>query len=108
MKNHGRTNLTITYTTLIERLIIVVLFAFLGDIAFTVKVKVNDSNGRILILKKEIDGTKYLLVNLYNANTEFEKVKIIISQFIAGHFNLFFNSKLESPGGISIFKNTHV
>ena len=39
-----------------------------------------------------------MLVNLHNANTEFEKGKTLkksFSQFIAGEFNLFFNSKLE-------------
>ena len=45
-----------------ERLLVVLLFAFLGDIAFTEKVEVNDSNGKILILETEINGTKYLLV----------------------------------------------
>ena len=47
-----------------------VLIAFLGDISFTAKNKVNDCNGRILILETRIDNPEYLLVKLYNSSTE--------------------------------------
>ena len=62
-----------------ERLILVLLFAFLVDITFKENVKVNECNGKILILETERDSTKHLLVNLYNANTEFEKLKLLKS-----------------------------
>ena len=40
-----------------------------------VKNKVNDNDGRVLILEATIDGSDYLLINLYNANTEKEQLK---------------------------------
>ena len=52
-----------------------VLIIFLGDVTYTVTTQVNDSNGRFLILGKEIDRTKYRAVNLYNANTESGQIK---------------------------------
>ena len=39
-----------------------------------VKNKVNDNDGRVLILDVTNDGSDYLLINLYNANTEREKL----------------------------------
>ena len=61
-------------------------------------------------LETEIDGTEYLLVNLYNANTESEQLQTLktlsdmLNKFnhfrdknviIAGDVNPFFNSKLK-------------
>ena len=33
-----------------------------------------DKNGRILILDAELNGTNFLLINLYNSNTESEQL----------------------------------
>ena len=83
--------------------------------------QVNNSNSRILIVETKTDGTEYLLVNLYNGNTESEQLKTLrtLSDMLnkidhfrdkniinAGDFNLFFISKLESHGGNPILKNT--
>ena len=54
-----------------------VLIAFLYDISFTAKNQVNDSNVRILILETRIDDAEYLLVKLYNASTESERLKTL-------------------------------
>ena len=42
-----------------------------------VKNTVNDNDGRVLILEATIDGSDYLLINLYNANTEKEQLTTI-------------------------------
>ena len=91
-----------------------VLFAFFGNLNFSVNKQVGDKNGRILILDVNIDEIRYVLVHIYNANTEVEQVQvlselselmknIIFSQenriVLAVDFNVFFDSKLETKGG---------
>ena len=45
------------------------------------KIKYNkirtDNNGRIIVLEAEIDDEIFLLINLYNPNTEAEQVKTL-------------------------------
>ena len=69
---------------------------------------------RILILGVTLNADKYILINLYNPNTETEQCKIFnelqsslkffdINQnkkiIFAGDFTIFFISKLEARGG---------
>ena len=76
-----------------------------------VKNKVNSNDGRVVILEATIDGSDYLLINLYNANTEKEQLTTIKNLnnllkifedfhdkkvIFAGDFNLFFDKNLES------------
>ena len=76
--------------------------------------KKNDKNGCILILDVMVDETNFVLVNIYNPNTETEQVKTlldlgkmleIIKDFsdkhivLAGDFNFFFDTSLDSYGG---------
>ena len=44
--------------------------AFFGSIKYTVKKKAFDKNGWILVIEALIDDTEFILINLYNANTE--------------------------------------
>ena len=91
-----------------------VLTAYLGTGTFTVKKQQTDKEGRILILDVSINDSEYILINLYNANTENEQIDVLSSLsklledfdisltkqlVMAGDFNLFFNSKLEAQGG---------
>ena len=69
----------------------------------TVKKKLSDKKGRVLILDTRIDGSDFLLINIYNTNTEKEQVSVlnelttILSNFantlnhvtFAGDFNIF-------------------
>ena len=50
---------------------------FYGNLNICVKNKVNDNDGRVLILEATTDGSDYLLINLYNANTEKEQLTTI-------------------------------
>ena len=49
-----------------------VLIAYFGTEKFTVKKQQTDHSGRILILDVSINDSEYILINLYNANTEKE------------------------------------
>ena len=86
-----------------------VLVGFYGNINYSVKKKLSDNNGRILVLDVTINGTEYLLIKLYNGNTESEQLNILESlskilkdfqdlseknTIFAGDFNLFFDQKL--------------
>ena len=46
------------------------VIGFSGIKAFTVKKRLCDENGRILILETWADGSDFILINLYNAITE--------------------------------------
>ena len=56
-----------------------VLVGFYGNINYSVEKKVSDHIGGNLVLDVTIDSTKYLLINLYNGNTEPEQLKILES-----------------------------
>ena len=90
-----------------------VLISYIGTQNFVVNNQKTDNNGRILILDVKINDAKFVLMNLYNANTETELVSVLndlssllenfnvnlVKNFIfAGDFNLFLNSKLAAKG----------
>ena len=100
-----------------------VLIAYLGFKSFVVKNKRNDDAGRILILDVSIDDTDYILVNIYNGNTETEQIKVLnnlhllldildIHQnkqiILAGDFNLSLGTTLEAEGGSPCLKKKSV
>ena len=83
------------------------LVGFYGNIKYYVKKKLSGNNSRILVLDVAIDGTDYLLINLYNGNTEPEQLKILES--LTKVFRDFQNISekniiFESAGGNPILK----
>ena len=54
-----------------------VMIGFLGNKKNKCNKIITDNNGRILVLEAEIDDEIFLLINLYNPNTEAEQVKTI-------------------------------
>ena len=84
-----------------------VLMAIFGNLNICVKNKVNDNDGRVLILEATIDGSDNLFINLYNTNTKREQLTTLenLNYFhdkkviIAGDFNLIFDKKLKSARG---------
>ena len=56
-----------------------VLVGFYGNINYSVKKKLSENSGRILVLDVTIDCTEYLLINLYNGITEPEQLNILES-----------------------------
>ena len=91
-----------------------VLTAYFGTGTFIAKKQQTDKESGILILDVVIDDSEYILINLYNANSEKEQIDVLSILFelleefdtnpkkqlvMAGGFNLFFESKLEAQGG---------
>ena len=81
---------------------------------FIVKKQQTDKEGRILILDVSANDSEYIMINLYNVNTEKEQIDVLSSLFelleefdtnptkqlvMAGDFNLFFESKSDTQGG---------
>ena len=115
MKIFGRmTSMYLSLTHILPLNPVVSLLLFFGNLNLSVNKQVGDKNGRILILDVNIDEIRYVLVHIYNANTEVEQVQvlselselmknIIFSQenriVLAVDFNVFFDSKLETKGG---------
>ena len=86
-----------------------VLIAYLGKTSFVLHKLKTDKAGRILVLDVMLDGDHYILINLYNANTETEQCKTFNEpQSFAGDFNIFFSSKLETRGGKLILKRKSI
>ena len=54
-----------------------VLIAFYGNQDITVKKKLSDKKRRVLVLDTRIDDSDFLLINIYNANTEKEQVSVL-------------------------------
>ena len=98
-----------------------VLIGFSGNKTFTVKKRLCDENGRILILETLIDDSEFILINLYNANTESEQIQTfnelntLLSNLdlrsekhiiFSGDFNLFLDLLFRYKGRLSWSKKT--
>ena len=96
-----------------------VLIAIYGNLNICVKNKVNDNDGRVLILEATSDDSDYVLINFYNASTEREQLTTIenlnnlLKDFedfhdkkviFASDFNLIFDKNLETTGGSPLLK----
>ena len=96
------------------------LTGFYENINVVTKKQLNDENERVFILKVTIDNTDYLLINIYNGNTEqhqletLQNLSILVQNFdklysktviLACEFNLFFNETLEYKGERKILKS---
>ena len=88
---------------------------YLGSNKIKVSKTKNDNQCRILIVDADTDEETFVLINLYNANTETEQIKTIYELdqllgdlcldsnkkkiILARDFNLFFDPSLEASGG---------
>ena len=79
MKLLGRKiSIDLPFTQMVHPLNLAVSFiAYFGNLNFSVNKQVGDKNGRILILDVNTDEIRYILVNIYNANTEVEQVQVL-------------------------------
>ena len=61
-----------------------VLISYIGTHNFVVNNQKTDNDGRILILDVTINDVNFVLINLYNANTETEQVSVLnnLSSFL--------------------------
>ena len=70
------TSMYLSFTHVVPLNIVVSLLLFFGNLRFSVSKQVADKSGRILILDVSIDEIRYVLANIYNANTEVEQVQV--------------------------------
>ena len=70
------TSMYLSFTHVVPLNIVVSLLLFFGNLRFSVSKQVADKSGRILILDVNIDEIRYVLANIYNANTEVEQVQV--------------------------------
>ena len=54
-----------------------ILIAFREGLSFQIENEIKDKNGHILILQVNIQGSKYILINIYNANTEQQQLTVL-------------------------------
>ena len=70
----------------------------------------SDKHRRILVIEALIDDAEFILINLYNANTENDQLNTFselinllenfdLTKIFAGDFNLFLERSLEAKGG---------
>ena len=91
-----------------------VLSSYVRTHNFVVNNQKTDNKGQILILDVTINDVNFVLINLYNANTETEQISVLnnlsslLENFevtlekkliLAGDFKLFLNSKLDAKWG---------
>ena len=74
MKLNGKMNLAVVS---ISPLVVQTLAtsSFFATKSFTVKKKIGDENGRMLILQALTYDSEFILINFYIANTESEQLK---------------------------------
>ena len=70
------TSMYLSFTHVVPLNIVVSLLLFFGNLRFSVSKQVADKSGRILILDVNIDEIRYVLANIYSANTEVEQVQV--------------------------------
>ena len=100
-----------------------VFIAFFGSKSVTITKEISDNNGSILVLQVKIDDEIYLLVNLYNSNTEPEQLETLheletillkfdVNEYnhiiFSSDFNIFFNAFLKTTGGNAKLKTRTV
>ena len=56
-----------------------ILIVYFETGTFTIKKQQTDKEGRVLILNVSINDSEYILINLYNANTENEQIDVLSS-----------------------------
>ena len=91
-----------------------VMIGYLGSKKFSVNKICKDNNSRVLIIEAEIEAGTFILLNLYNPNSETGQLQplsdndLLLSEFslddtktivFARDFNLIFNQKIEATGG---------
>ena len=85
--------------------------------------KISDKSGRILLVEATIDDTVFVLINIYNVNTESEQLETL-SELVSiigkakdnqsknivlgGNFNVIFDFSLERLGGNPCLKKTSI
>ena len=95
-----------------------VAIGYYGKKSFELLSQLNDKSVRILIIEVKIENEVLLLINLYQANTENQKLSALSDlsdllekiddinnkSIVFGDFNLFVQAKLEAQAGNPVLK----
>ena len=96
-----------------------VAIGFVGTKALNILNITRDNLGRILVIEVKIDDSVFVLINIYNANTESEQLHTLNdlvniletiediqnkSVVLGGDFNVILNPSLDSEGGKPVIK----
>ena len=91
-----------------------VAIGYVGSRSFVLTNQTADKNDRLLLIEAIVDDVKFVLINIYNCNTESQQLLTLTELqkplqnvndignkniIIGGDFNFHFNSKLEAKGG---------
>ena len=80
------------------------MIRYLGSNKIKVNRIKNDNQGRILIVDADIDEETFVLINLYNANTETEQIKTIYElEQLLSNFCLDSSQKVNTCRGFQFF-----
>ena len=83
-----------------------VLTGFHGNINVVIKKQLIGKSGRILTLKVTVDDTEYLLINIYNANTEQHHLETVQNlSILLEHYDNFYEKKVILAGDFNLFFN---
>ena len=100
-----------------------VAIGYVGSKSFVLANQTADKNGRLLLIEAIVDDVKFVLINIYNCNTESQQLltltelhKILQNVddignkniIIGGDFNFYVNSKLEAKGGKPTLKKKSI
>ena len=98
-----------------------VAIGFLGNMNFIVLNKIQDNDGRNLVLDVQVDAAAFLLINIYNANKECEQLNLLTTlwNFLSNiadlhckntifgrDFNVFFDTNYKAQGGNPTLKKS--
>ena len=90
-----------------SRGVLIAYFIFCIFKSFVVKNERNDDAGRILIRDVSIDNTDYILVNIYNANTETEQIKVLNNlHLLVDSLDIHQNEQIMLAGDFDLFLDT--
>ena len=80
-----------------------VAIGFLGNMNFNVLNKIQDNDGRILILDVQVDDAVFLLINLYKTNEECEQLNVLTTLYNFLSKLLTYIVKIYSSAGILMY-----
>ena len=90
-----------------------VAIGYVGSKCFVLAIQTADKNGHLLLTEAIVDDVEFVLINIYNYNTESQQLLALTESHkilqnddhignknitIEGHFNFHFNSRLEARG----------
>ena len=104
IKKNGKTNSVNLFFIHTVFLTCGTLITFFEKNEICVNSQITEKHGQILVLDITIDGSEYILVNIYSANTESEQLKVLndLSELMK-KFNIAHGKQIASAGSFNLF-----